>query len=867
MHREPEPNPEPDPEPDPEPNPEPEPEPSPEPARTPQPSPHTLGTPPAVRSFMHVPPARSLVLLLLALPACTGALADRGGDAGVPPSTTDAAAPLTDSDTPPPPTDGSIPSPTDFAEPDPAELEPSPTDRGSFADGAGGSGPRGIQRVDAEGRAFPTHRFWSSLAWDFRGDSPYGNNLYPHPLAARGARDGLGIRYLPLPEITPDGRFFQHLLPIPAELDALRIGVAGLAAPEARVIDWSDWTVTARWSDGARTLDATIGAGMPFVYLRATGGEASVRINEAFRAAARIELEGSSAFLTVDGRTYGLFAPRASSWRESAPGELRADVASSGGRFSVAVLPDPSPETRALFAAHAYAFPTDTRVRWAYDEALGRVRTRYEITTEVIEPGASADPIVALLPHQWRHAVTLSGDTISSRYHGPRGELRPIAASAFETELPFRGVLPAMPLVDHSEDARLTRLLAEVDLDAPYPAPSYTAGKALGRYAELLAIAEHLGDTARAERLLSRLRQGLEEWFRPDDGGPSRFRYHEAWSTLISEPADFGADSDLNDHHFHWGYVLRAFAVVALRDPAWAAQWQGMALLLARDATSPLRDDPRFPFLRHFDIYDGHSWASGHAAFAHGNNQESSSEAMHYYTSLILFGEAMGNRTLRDLGAYLYATEASSIAEYWLDVHDEVFPDAYTHPAVGIVWGAGATYGTWWTAEPEAIHGINFLPFHGGSLYLGHHADALAANLAHLVEQNGGPEGTGGGPNDWVDVIWLARAFTDPDEAYARFGAAETTYPVEAGESRAHTLATLASLRALGRVRTDVAADAPLATAFERAGTVSYVAFNAGCSARTVRFSDGGAVELAPRTLVVERAGSVASSLTMGRCM
>ena len=39
----------------------------------------------------------------------------------------------------------------------------------------------------------------------------------------------------------------------------------------------------------------------------------------------------------------------------------------------------------------------------------------------------------------------------------------------------------------------------------------------------------------------------------------------------------------------------------------------------------------------------GHSWASGHGAFASGNNHESSSEAMNFATAVMLWGEMTGD--------------------------------------------------------------------------------------------------------------------------------------------------------------------------------------------------------------------------------
>ncbi|HEX7210899.1 MAG TPA: glycosyl hydrolase, partial [Propionibacteriaceae bacterium] len=49
---------------------------------------------------------------------------------------------------------------------------------------------------------------------------------------------------------------------------------------------------------------------------------------------------------------------------------------------------------------------------------------------------------------------------------------------------------------------------------------------------------------------------------------------------------------------------------------------------------------------RTFDAYAGHSWASGTAPFADGNNQESSSEAITAWTGLALWAKASANPNL-----------------------------------------------------------------------------------------------------------------------------------------------------------------------------------------------------------------------------
>src|SRR5688572_27738155 len=159
--------------------------------------------------------------------------------------------------------------------------------------------------------------------------------------------------------------------------------------------------------------------------------------------------------------------------------------------------------------------------------------------------------------------------------------------------------------------------------------------------------------------------------------------------------------------------------------------------LFRSDIASPDRQDKLFPFLRNFDPYAGHSWASGHAKFGDGNNNESSSEAMNAWGGMILLGEAIGDRKLRDLGIYLYTSELHAIEEYWFDVHGDNRPAEYSPSVVTMVWGGKGVNATWFTAEPEMIHGINWLPITGASLYLGRFPEYAEKNYQALVSECG----------------------------------------------------------------------------------------------------------------------------------
>ncbi|MFD0578355.1 glycosyl hydrolase [Dactylosporangium darangshiense] len=411
-----------------------------------------------------------------------------------------------------------------------------------------------------------------------------------------------------------------------------------------------------------------------------------------------------------------------------------------------------------------------------------------------------------------------------------------------------------MPAVADSSGADLSTVggyLDQVTAGDPlagFGNDTYWTGKGLGRAARAAEIADQLGRTAQRDTLLSAIRTRLTDWFTASSGETGRlFVYNQAWGTLIGYPASYGSDAELNDHHFHYGYYIAAAATLAKYDRNWAASnaYGGMVNLLIRDANNPDRADTMFPFLRDFDIYAGHDWASGHGSFFAGNNQESSSEGMNFANALIQWGIATGNTAVRDAGLYIYTTQAQAIQEYWFDSANQNFPPTFAHNAVGMVWGDGGAYATWFSGEPEMIQGINMLPVTGGSFYMGYRPAYNTVNYNELVTNNGGS------PTVWQDVLWSFQALGNGDQALANLRA-NPGYTPEEGESRAHTFHWIRNLAALGTVDTSVTANTPLYAVFTKNGARTYAATNLTANPLTVTFSDG-------RTLTVP-AGKTATT-------
>ena len=85
---------------------------------------------------------------------------------------------------------------------------------------------------------------------------------------------------------------------------------------------------------------------------------------------------------------------------------------------------------------------------------------------------------------------------------------------------------------------------------------SYWTGKSLQKVVELVYISSQLHLPERAV-FIQALKDVLGNWLDASSGVPY-FWYDANVGSLIPNPTGYGADTDLNDHHFHYGYYIRA---------------------------------------------------------------------------------------------------------------------------------------------------------------------------------------------------------------------------------------------------------------------------------------------------------------------
>ena len=616
----------------------------------------------------------------------------------------------------------------------------------------------------------------------------------------------------------------------------------GSLFPDARVFEFSDWFVGVRFTEGKTRLDARFGHGSPFVYARHAGVPPLLRFAEQpviWSGAAGDATLG----VTVRGHAYGLFGPKGSRWNSTNPRTLTLD--SEKDYFSIALLPDSKPETLSLFAEAAHRHVVGTRINHRVRE--GKVETSYHFSVEALE-GDGEETLFALYPHQWKYSGTpLTGQS----YPSVRGLMKLTRGREFSTSVPIQGLLPMLP---PAPDENRERLLGYLEEEKPGPVDAfkdtYWEGKHLGKLATLSGIAESIGETGLRDGYLSEIKSRLEDWFKATSGEKEAlFFYNKSWGTLIGCPPSYGSDDQLNDHHFHYGYFIRAAAEVARVDPAWARRWAPMVELIIRDIASPGAGDPMFPRLRCFDAYAGHSWASGHADFGDGNNQESSSESLNAWYGIMLWAAATGQPDLLETAQFLFNTERTAVEEYWFDVDGTNFPADFPETTLGMIWGGKGAFATWFSGDIDCIHGINWLPFTPASISLGRHPDYVKRNHDRIVSVRETKRDYNTG---WGDLIVMFNALQDPGMA-VDYMDAHPSCRLEGGNTHAFMYQWIQTLDDLGTPEAEVTADTPFFNVYRKDGKRTYAVYHFGDAPAEVRFSDGHVMTARPGTVTLDR--------------
>jgi len=733
-----------------------------------------------------------------------------------------------------------------------------------------------------------THKWWGSVSFlgemtvNDPNDAAY---ITPDPISAR--INNMGVRIGSIPSGMQLIHGGQYYYPIPGHefevFDGIAVGNSAYSNLEAYTKDYSEGSVTVIWKSGSTdVMEATFLHGSPYVYFKAYTGSIEVRtlrqdgVGEKGTFSTGSNMRG--IWTSVAGKTNNYlivgegsttFTDVSASSDPMTQGSMRVNNAAK--EMTLVYLPSlnagsPSSAMINFFASKARNTVSALNIEYEVNRSTNEITVshRYENSQ-----GELVDTITGMHPLHWKNS---SQTTSNYKIRSARGMLKFAEVDQFNYQIPYVGVLPTMPTIDGSFDqATLESLVRDFSNTSPDSWNTYTdtywSGKNYGKVAELAAIARSAGMQSEASQLINWLKAELSDWFTAEADGALKtkkyFVYDSDWNTLFGFDEAYGAHQRIADHHFHYGYFVRAAAEICRVDSAWCGQDQygPMIELLIRDYAAD-KDDPLFPHMRNFDPANGFSWADGKMNFIRGNNNESTSEAATAYGAIILYGLATGNNDLVEKGMYLHASTGAAYWEYWnnLDGYNNVSSDAdnfmpgYTHLTTSIIWGDGVDFATWFSGAYAHILGIQGLPSSPLIFHVGIHPEYMEdyVDLGLSESSNGKPSGLI--PDQWRDLWWNLWAMTDADAAIADYNSV-SSYEPEQGESKAHTYHWINTFKALGHLAIgtgELTSDHPAAVAFDKNGQRTYVVYNFTDQAITVTYSDGHTVNASPLGFTID---------------
>lgn len=740
--------------------------------------------------------------------------------------------------------------------------------------------------------AFDMGEWGTSLMWSYSTDK-WGNTTYAIPMSYKATAQGWYVtkpstrRIEPGEQVQPS---FSMSQPEDGSLTDFVVGPT-FTAGSKKVDKVTDWTYDVVMEDSTNpsvSVKTTLVQGSPFSYYQAKGtNQLKILRNRplpsiiSYYNGTTVETSTMLVFRVFDNTDdvagcsnydyYAVYVPEGTVWTRSAGtgyaddgiGTLTANFPSEDKAYmSFAWLCEstgPSDEEAEKIAkeyqGYAYNFIIDTKASYTYDQTTATVTTKYEYTLDKKAGSKKDGTIMGILSHQYKN---MSGYTyLDNTARTIRGTMKFIVGSSYETKLKYTGILPSMMPIDETGYPTLQGYIDDFMREygptdtavtkEKYDVNTYDSGKKLNRAMQVMAAAESCGDTESAEKLLEGIKAELRDWFTwtgEDDG--KYFYYDKGVGSLFGFPQAYYTVDGMTDHHFHYGYFINAAAQVALRDPYFAEQYGNIIDELIGDIATAEENEAgsRYPQFRYFSQYEGHSWASGHANFADGNNQESSSEALNAWAGLILYGQATHNQELTERGIYLYTTEVSAVNNYWFDIDDDVLDSLFKNGKyiqASMVWGGKYDYAAWWTAEPLQIQGINILPMTAASFYASANKDYILKNFETAQANETSYNGPDKDVNRWNEIWSVYLAMADPEKALEYFN---PDCSPEAGDSKAHAYHTIMAFDKYGTPDLSVTSDNPLSAVFENEdGEKTYVVYNADEEDKTTTFSDGTTVD------------------------
>lgn len=665
--------------------------------------------------------------------------------------------------------------------------------------------------------AIPSSGWWTSL---LVGNYGGGNGIYTNPLRTAFSNEGLEITN-PLDGFVQywnvDG--YQIMAQFPISLKDTHLKSSDLSSGYVtEVIDYSDSFVKVAMKNNLESEDemvVTLVQGSPYIFAETANKSA---LNLTMDSTVLIEYYDIDGVKITDNSYMGnaiivKMVNRHSGYDTSPPAivgqpqytdkyylvnapdnstfNISVNVLSmslgDGNYISIAAINDLSEAS--FYHNHGYTLITNTSIDYQinYDDSL--VYTDYIASTQQLKDGVSTKPLLSLMPHHYKYSDALLTEF---SYRTVRGTLKVMEGNYFQTVLSFNGLLPGFTLPDNNQFSSTQTISYLADLDSRTEISDsenffneegpYWNSKALYPLSQGLIIADQLGEEALKLSFIEKLRYLLADWYTYSESTDEKFLYYNNdWGSVYYSNDDFGTASTLSDHSFTHGYLIHASAVLAMYDQSFIDDYGMIVDLLLDDYMYPYKDDASFAYLRNFDPWAGHTWASGFGTFAEGNNLESTSEALNSWNAGYLWALATNDTDRMEAAIYGFTTEISAIKEYWFDYDEENWDPAYGDyvDVAGIVWGGKHDYATWFGANPTFIYGIQWLP---SGEYLTNYAlnDNDYTKFSSIYQTY--LEAKDGTIDTWYSNMWTIQAIIDPELAISQFDANKILnddYPAE----------------------------------------------------------------------------------------
>lgn len=551
----------------------------------------------------------------------------------------------------------------------------------------------------------PTNKWFSGAVLQKKPQT-----IFPSPLGVTPNEDSFSIG---LPTISPTQNSVMGTV-----IDSLDIAPEGAKSYRVTRYDELSLDLTYRSESGELGV-VTITAGSP--YIQYTAKQSSrLEIRTPGKISARNESSAAYALgkSTIIARGYqgATFEMSGDSVRVGLP---------SDGFVTIYALATGRPDGLERYA--------DSRIIGAevkYAEQGNEYRTDIEIRTAQGKP-----TVITYLPHQ------RNNDTSIMKYQTLYGEARAVAGSHFAFTTPAITVAEGLDISHISptdRDLLVTQLRQDINATKFGASDTYFSGKELYRAAQLLDLAKQLGESDIASTMQVKLNQELTQWLAiSGERSLKYFYYDDAFKSIVGERASFGSE-EMNDHHFHYGYFIYAASILARYDERFLRENRAAVDLLVADIAN-YRTGEGLPLRRSFDPYFGHSWASGSAPFADGNNQESTSEAINAWVACTLWARLTQDADLELQARWMLSNESTAASSYWLniDASQAPFNKKYTHSLISLNWGGKRDYSTFFSPAANAKLGILLIPMnptmrnvlnYGASVIKKHVAEATGGN-------------------------------------------------------------------------------------------------------------------------------------------